>query len=248
MNQTYFSVLTACYNTGEYVRACVESVLKQNYPRDHFELVCVDDGSTDDSIVILKSWTGQKGFVTQRTENRGLEAACNLAISLAKYDRVVRVDADDLLDTDFLRIMDEAIRRQPEADFYYCKNYVEYYNESEQYPKMLPDFDAEEIFSRGDFFATGTVYRKVDVLAVGGYPTSIKNCGLENYYLTLRLLSEGKRGCAVDGAMFCYRRHHNNMSTIKRDAIINFGKELLGTYGRVYKTNQYHPYGLQLSS
>lgn len=248
MSSTCFSIVTACYNTEKYVRACVESILAQAYPRDQFELICIDDGSTDDSSNILRSFSGEEGFVLRRTTNQGLESACNLGISLARYERIVRVDADDLLDPHFLHIMDEAIHQQPDYDFYYCKDYVEYYGEFEQYRKSLPAFDPEEVFSRGDFFATGTVYKKTDIEAVGSYDVRVKNCGLENYSLILRLISKNKKGLAVPNASFSYRRHHSNMSLIHEQRIVEYGKQLLTTYGRVFRTNEFHPYNLKLQS
>ncbi len=248
MSWTRFSLVTACYNTGKYVRTSVESVLGQEYPRDCFELICIDDGSTDDSSAILRSFEGQQGFVLRRTANHGLESACNLGFSMAQHDRVVRVDADDLLEPGFLRTMDKAIQSYPGFDFYYCKDYIEYYSEEEQFKKTLPEFDVEEIFTRGDFFATGTVYRKDDLAASGFYETAEKNCGLENYNLTLRLLTRGKKGKAVPSALFKYRRHHENMSRLKLNAIISYGHELLRQYGREFKTNPFHPYGLVLPS
>ncbi len=246
MKNSDFSIITACYNTGKYVRACVESILGQHYPRKSFELVCIDDGSTDDSTSILRSFDGVEGFVLRRTTNQGLEAACNLGISIARFDRIVRVDADDLLDLNYLHAMNDAIQKWPENDFYYCKEFVEYYSDKDQRRKVLPEFDVEEIFSRGDFFATGTVYRKDDLRTVGFYDFREKNCGLENYNLVLRLIDHGKRGIAVPGALFYYRRHHENMSTVKVRQIIDYGKRLLHSHGRKFMTNEYHPYNLKI--
>lgn len=247
MKQVCFSVITACYNTEKYVRECVESVLRQDYPPDAFELVCVDDGSTDRSTDILRSFEGMPNFVLKRTENRGLEAACNLGISTARYDRVVRLDADDTLDPQFLRVMARAIDQWSSEDFYYCKGYVDLYADGTSRPRTLPEYDAEEVFSRGDFFATGTVYKKNDFESAGRYDERVRNCGLENYNLILRLISKGKKGRAVPGASFHYRRHTENMSLVKRDAIIRYGRELLASFGREFRTNEFHPYQLTIN-
>lgn len=241
-----FSLIIANYNTQEYIAQCLESVLMQDYPR--FEAVCIDDGSTDASSAILREFAdGNHRMRLIRTENQGLERSCNLGISRAQFDLIVRVDADDFLHRGFLNAMNQAVLKQPEYDFYYCGSYIEYHSESRQIAKTLPAFDPDEIFGRGDFFATGTVYRKTDLELLGGFPTEEKNCGLENYSVVLELLTRGKRGLAVENARFYYRRHAYNMSTVKREAIVRFGEKLLSRYNRKFRTNRYHPYGLVVS-
>ena len=48
-------------------------------------------------------------------------------------------------------------------------------------------------------------------------------------------------------ASFYYRRHLTNMSTVKQQAIIDYGHKLLAQYGRKFQTNEFHPYGLRLN-
>lgn len=243
-----FSFIIACYNTELYIEACLQSLIEQDYAQQDFEIVCVDDGSTDRSSEIIQRMAAAHPSLFQvvRIPNSGLEKACNRGVSASRYDRIVRVDADDMLDRHFLRKMNQALTENPDCDFYYCQDYVEYYSPEKQIARHLPDFDAEEVFSRGDFFATGTVYKKEDLAAIGFFPEGIKNCGLENYNVVLALLTRGRKGKAVPGASFYYRRHATNMSTLKRQAIIVYGEKLLARYGRKFTTNQNHPYGLQL--
>lgn len=242
-----FSFVVTCYNFGDYLDECLQSLVTQDYGRNDYEIVCVDDGSTDHTgSIIEKHQKGFKNFKAIRIENSGLEKACNTGIRCSRFDRIVRVDSDDTLDPQFLSVMNRAMNQSPRPDFYYCKDYFEYYSPAERFQRHLPDFDIEEIFARGDFFATGTVYRKADLEEVGFFPEKIKNCGLENYTVILTLLSKGKKGLAVPGTWFNYRRHRTNMSSLKREAIVEFGGELLARYGRKFMTNEYHPYQLKL--
>ncbi len=242
-----FSFIVSCYNLEKYIGVCLNSLLGQNYPADDFEIICIDDGSEDSSYeIILGLAKGHSNIRVLKTENSGLEKTCNRAIGLSRNDLLVRVDADDILDREYLAVMGRAIQNQPYYDFYYCRDYVEYYSESRQQAKSVPAFDAEEIFSRGDFFATGTVYRKKDLAAVGFFQERTKNCGLENYDVILKMLTRSKRGLAVPGASFYYRRHATNMSHTKKQAIIDYGYKLLAQYGRKFQTNEFHPYGLRL--
>lgn len=242
-----FSLIVSCHNFESYVGECLASIQRQDYDPSFFEVLCVDDGSTDGSARIIEDYQRQfSNFVSIRTQNQGLERACNLAIRKAKHHRMMRIDADDKIAPNLLSQMNRSIRENPDFDFYYCKNYLEYYSEDEQYPKELPEFDPEEIFARGDFFATGTVYKRSDLEEIGFFSDEVKNCGLENYTVILKLISRQKRGFAVGGTLFYYRRHQTNMSRLKQEAIIDYGQKLLSFYGRPFRTNQYHPYGLKL--
>lgn len=243
-----FSFIVTCYNGQEFVKPCLESILGQDYPQAHYEVLFIDDGSTDASHASASNFKkAYQNLSLYRIANSGLEKACNIGFRHARYDFLVRVDVDDMLAPGFLSSMNEAISKFREYDFYYCKSYYEYYSQDKQLFKTLPDFDKDEIFDRGDFFATGTAYRKQDLVHAGYYHEDVKNCGLENYNLILRLLSTGKTGLAVEKAAFYYRRHSTNMSTVKRDAIIAYGKKLLRFYQREYRTNQFHPYGLKFA-
>lgn len=249
MSGTPFSIVVACYNGEKFIGDCMDSLVTQDYEPSLFQIVCVDDGSTDASPEILRGFARRHANVlVTRMENSGLEAASNRGLRTAAHERVVRADADDLLPPDFLKKMDAAIKKNPNFDFYYPKKYVELHDGGRKVLRELPDFDAEEIFARGDFFATGTVYKKRDLAEVGLYPEKIKNCGLENYSVVLDLLSRGKTGYAVPDASFFYRRHDANMSTVKRQAIVQFGYELLARHGRKFRANANHPYGLVLPS
>ena len=245
--QNHFSFIVTCFNLEKYIGECLDSLVNQKYPSGYFEIVCIDDESTDGSESILESYRKKfQNIVVRRIRNSGLEKACNVGLKIAKNDLVVRVDGDDILSRNFLAVMDRAVRENPGIDFYYCRDYIEYYSLKEQHRKRLPLFDAEDIFARGDFFATGTVYRKKDLADIGYFSEETKNCGLENYCVILEFLTKEKKGFAVSGASFCYRRHSANMSGLKRGAIVRFGKSLLKKYGREFKTNEYHPYGLTI--
>jgi glycosyltransferase involved in cell wall biosynthesis len=242
-----FSFIVANYNYERFLDECLLSVVSQEYDSAMYEVICVDDGSTDGS------WDRMQEFCRRhtnlkaiRTTNSGLEKACNLGLRAARHAWVIRVDSDDILMPGFLGRMNAAIAASPDSKFYYCRDYVEHYSPDEEHTRRLPAFDSEEIFSRGDFFATGTVYSRQALLSVGGFPERDKNCGLENYAVVLELISRGMAGCAVTGAAFKYRRHTCNMSVVQRDKIIAYGRVLLHRHGREYQTNEHHPYALKL--
>jgi len=242
---TEFSLIVTCYDSEKFVRESLESIHAQDYEHDQFEVICVDDGSRDQTADIIQEFKSRFPYIVYlKTIHQGLEKACNEGVRQAKFPWIVRVDSDDMIKANFLTRMNKAIQETAGMSFYYCKQYMEYYFKENQIAKELPEFDPEEIFSRGDFFATGTVYRKSDLFEIGLFPENVVNCGLENYSVILSLIVHQKKGVAVSGTGFCYRRHSTNMSTLRRTAIIEYGKQLLVSYHRSFQTNQYHPYGL----
>lgn len=92
------SVVVASYNGGRTLRACLESLRHLNYP--HYEVILVDDGSTDDTPAIAKDFPDVQ---TIRHENRGLSVARNTGIAAAKGEIVAFTDSDCRADEDWLR-------------------------------------------------------------------------------------------------------------------------------------------------
>lgn len=92
-NAPTVSIVITCHNYAQYVAAAVESALAQTYP--HIEVVVVDDGSTDDSIAVLRDFAAQITLIQQ--VNGGHVSAVNRGYAAARGDLVLFLDADDLL-------------------------------------------------------------------------------------------------------------------------------------------------------
>ena len=87
------TVLMPVYNAGPYLREAIESVLAQT-ERD-FELLLIDDGSTDESLAIACSYTDSRMRVVVGGANRGLVACLNKGVDASRTRYVARMDADD---------------------------------------------------------------------------------------------------------------------------------------------------------
>ena len=111
-----FSVLVAVYNAAPYLRACLDSILHQSV--DELQILCVDDASTDDSLSILSEYAARdkRVEVIRLDQNQGQAAARNVALSRAKGEWILMVDADDLLGEDALEEMERTMKRFPSAD------------------------------------------------------------------------------------------------------------------------------------
>jgi glycosyltransferase involved in cell wall biosynthesis len=98
------SVVMSVFNGAMFLDEAIESVLRQSFRE--FEFIIVDDGSTDRSAEIIKSFASRDNRILLITqENRGLPAALNVGMKLARYDLIARMDADD-------RMVPERLARQ----------------------------------------------------------------------------------------------------------------------------------------
>jgi glycosyltransferase involved in cell wall biosynthesis len=102
-----FSVLIPVFNRDKYVHQAIESVLTQTFTS--YEVLAVDDGSTDGSAEILKSFGNRIRFMQQ--SNRGPEAARNAAASVAQGEYLVFLDSDDFLFPYAFEAYDQIIRK-----------------------------------------------------------------------------------------------------------------------------------------
>ena len=88
------SVIMAVYNGAPYVRAAIHSILSQSFTG--FELIIVDDASTDETPSILKSYTDSRLIILRNSENLGFARSLNRALDRASGEYVARMDADDI--------------------------------------------------------------------------------------------------------------------------------------------------------
>ena len=143
-----FSVIIPLYNKAPYIRKALESVFAQTYT--DYELIVVDDGSSDDSASIVQQFIDErlkvKGEETSRTvtstynlspityklsvrlitqSNAGVSAARNSGVAASSGDYIAFLDADDWWEPTYLERMAQLIEDYPEAGLYAC-NYVYY--------------------------------------------------------------------------------------------------------------------------
>ncbi len=238
------SIVVTAYNYARYIDECLDSCLGQQGTTIDYEVIVVDDGSTDDTPALLACRVDPRVRLL-RIENSGIEMASNKGFEAARGRYIVRVDADDALEPNYMA----SIAPMLEEDFGFC--YTDYtIIDSHSVAKevvRLPEFDVAEVMSRGDFLATGTLYRAELLRFHGGYAIENRNSGLENYELIIKLMAAGAKGVHVAAPLFRYRRHSINMSATRTDSIITYGRAMFKRNGLgTFRTNQYHPYKLVL--
>ncbi|MCD4730070.1 MAG: glycosyltransferase [Bacteroidales bacterium] len=233
------SIIITCYNYEQYVESAILSAINQKYDPEQFEIIVVNDGSDDDSEIIIDKY---KNYVeVHHLKNQGLEKAANYGISKSNGKYITRLDADDQLDSNYLQMMCPFLSYNTNLSFVYS----DYYELRGDIKRRvgLPVFNIEEIMCRGDFLATGTLFRKNVLDLVGRYNENVINCGLENYNLILKmLLKYNQLGHHVKLPLFNYRLHNENMSSLRRDNILTYGKKMCNEYGlSEYTVNEFNP-------
>ena len=119
---TVFSVIVPAYNSAEYIKTCIESILEQSY--SGFELILVDDGSTDTTLEICKSYAEKDSRIRVfHKENGGHTSARNEGLKNAAGKYILFLDSDDWLHINTLKTCyDEIIKNEPDILIYQMKN------------------------------------------------------------------------------------------------------------------------------
>jgi glycosyltransferase involved in cell wall biosynthesis len=114
----FVSVAIPTWNRAEHLRICVESLMKQDYPRDHYEIIVVDDGSSDGTAGVVDSLRARSGGPAVRYSYQaktGVNAARNAALLRATGDPICFVDDDEEVPPSWLAALVESCLRHPDA-------------------------------------------------------------------------------------------------------------------------------------
>lgn len=114
MSDCIFSILMPVYNAGKYLERCLKSIVDQTF--DKFEIICINDGSTDNSAEILEKYKEKDSRMKViHIENHGIAYARNLALKCAMGEYVYFVDSDDWLELSLLEIINNKwIKKAPD--------------------------------------------------------------------------------------------------------------------------------------
>ena len=178
----FFSVLICNYNYADFVGLAIQSVLDQTYPADRFEVIVVDDGSTDGSRAVIDPFRRDVRVQIVFQENRGQASAFEAAIKLAKGDYVCLLDSDDLfLPLKLARVAAKITALAlPPSDVFLCHDLVIDVAAGAEKITSVANSTAPEPFAQSWFDVTGiSGLAEQLVLAdpVRSFPYSIP-CGL----------------------------------------------------------------------
>ena len=197
-SSTLVSVIVAAHNEERYLGRCLRSLLAQRFERNRYDVIVIDDASTDRTSAVLATF-GDSITVLRNETNLGLPASLNRAITSTHSKFIVRVDADDYVNSAFLDVMYMFLADNPQFDAAACDY-------------LLVD-DREEIISRRDAtkepIACGIMFRTEQLIDIGLYDESFLRH--EDRDLRLRFLDRYVIH-HVPLPMYRYRRHTDNIT------------------------------------
>lgn len=156
------SIIITNYNYGSYLGRCIRSCLNQ-FNAD-VEIIVIDDGSSDNSFDVIKSF-GDKVKFYKTPKNLGVAGAANLGIEKSTGQFIIRVDADDYVSKDMCYMMTEYLVANKDAFCVSCDYYL-----VDDYEQFI-----ERKYSEKDNISCGIMYRKDLLIKLGSYNVNMRH-------------------------------------------------------------------------
>jgi glycosyltransferase involved in cell wall biosynthesis len=200
------SVIIPCYNQGEFLKETVDSVLTQVFSA--LEIIIVNDGSTDEmTITTCERYAREGGRIrVLTTDNQGLASARNNGITIAQGEYILPLDADDIIESDYIAEAVAVLDTEPETGIVYCKARLFGTVDTDW---GLPAYSIDEMLKNNVIFCSA-LYRKSDWELVGGYDPGMIY-GWEDYDFWLSLIERGRGVRQLDKRYFNYRVSADSM-------------------------------------
>lgn len=217
MKNSYISIGIPFFNSEQYLELAIKSILNQTYP--HWELILIDDGSSDGSLDIAKKYEkmDERIRVIHDGLNKKLPGRLNQLVEESKYEYVARMDADDVMHPDRLKIQLEFLINNPQYDLvssglvsidnnnmikgFRCVEslYDDFKQISISYPILHPAVLAKKNWYERNLYSTN-------------YPRA------EDFELWTRAIANNDFKCAILPDLLLFYREEGNLSL---DKIIN---------------------------
>lgn len=202
------SVLLPVHNAGAYLAASIESILKQSF-RD-FELIIINDGSTDESPKIISSFPDTRIVLVNNGKNLGLIASLNKGIRLAKGKYIARMDADDIALPE--RFRKQVGKMESDPGIAVLSSFVDFINEDGEITgewntdrEAVSEKEIRSLMMKTNCIAHPTVMMRTDIAKEFLYKQNQK--GAEDWDLWMRILADGKRIAKIPEVLLQYRVH-----------------------------------------
>jgi glycosyltransferase involved in cell wall biosynthesis len=206
------SVIIPCYNAQAYLAEAIDSALNQSHT--HIEVLVIDDGSTDNSARIAKSYKNEVRLIYLHKENSGLSSARNLGIQRSSGPYIALLDADDRWEPHKLSRQIETFQTAPSCGMVFT-DYSTFDSQGLRDTRRNVDHhtgivEYSQLLSRSNFIYPSTVLIRRSVFDVcGNFDESLRS--IEDYDMWLRIAQKFEvRG--VREPLTTIRIHEHNMS------------------------------------
>lgn len=181
------SVVIPCYNQGDYIEETVESVLKQSY--SPIEIIIVNDGSTDHSHDVIQKILGKNPEIKYiELKNGGVSRARNKGIEKALGKYILPLDADDLIEKDYISLAIAEFNTDPKLVVVTAQGR---FFGREEGDWNLADFSMKKIL-HGNVIFCPSIFKKSDWKTVGGFDENMTHLEDWEFYIRLTSLNPDK--------------------------------------------------------
>ncbi len=194
------------FNYGGYIKKAIESVLQQS--KQNFELIIIDDGSTDESVNIINEYSDNQKIKLIFQHNKGLNVTNNIAIKIARGRYIMRLDADDWLDSHAIELMSNYLERNPEVGLIFPDYYLVNSEGNLLEQVRRHSFDEVTLYDQPAHGAC-TMIRCEFLRSLGGYDETF-SCQ-DGYDLWVRFIEHYKVK-NINLPLFYYRQHGANLT------------------------------------
>jgi glycosyltransferase involved in cell wall biosynthesis len=213
MNIPEVSVILPAFNSGKYIGRAIESVLRQTF--SDFELIVVNDGSTDNTEQVVQSFSDQRIRYVKNPKNEGLIHSLNRAIDLSRGKYIARMDGDDICQP--ARFAKQKLFLDQNQEVAVVASTIEFINELEEKTgdwkldkQTITPEQIKRTILKENCIAHPTVMMRSEIIKELKYQRYQEN--IEDYDLWLRILGRGDKIAKIDEPLLLYRIHANSIT------------------------------------
>ncbi len=207
---TLVTVVIPSYNHRPYIEQAILSVLNQTYA--NIELIVIDDGSTDNSVDLIRALSVKHRFRFIEKGHEGLTKTLNIALCMARGEYFVPLSSDDMMLLDRIEKQVQFMQKYP-ALAVSAGNMIRI--EPDGRPRRIQKFYPERVLTFDDIFenrvkgppAPTLMYVTDELRGIGGYREDIL---LEDFYTILAITAKGKKIGVMHDILAFYRSHPSN--------------------------------------
>jgi glycosyltransferase involved in cell wall biosynthesis len=232
------TVIITVFNYGRFLRECFESVAAADRPDGGFEILIVDDASTDDSLAVARGLMGGTTVPTRlvlKHRNTGLADARNVGLQVARGDFVLTLDADNWIYPSCLRELALALGDGTTAAVYpILRRYQADLRQAAGLLSLYP-WSVRELL-RGPYIDALAMFRRHALQRVGGYSTELIEhgwFGWEDYDLWLKLADAGYTCAQVPQILASYRVHSGSMIGTTNEGTKDIARHLRSKFAKL---------------
>ena len=169
------SVIIPTRNSMNFLGRCLRSLINQNFDRNKYEIILVNDKSTDETKKTITPYLKELVYVENK-RNLGLPASLNVGIKKARGQFIVRVDSDDWVHKEYLQILYNFLNLNNEIDAVSCDYYLMDRNQ-----KILSKENCEK-----KPIGCGVMFRFIQLINIGLYDKKMMSSGDEDLFIRFK--------------------------------------------------------------